>query len=145
MVIMNDLQWAMQPYCVIYYEKFRKVMQRTEKEALKLTFNHETESLPTTKKGLPCVIHLHQFYIVMYSYKLLLCAFIMSHIILITYRYEWTKWDWVHYAGLIPYWLCYEKLLCYRSVCHIWRILRCLTFYKLHIKYLMTIFQNVLW
>ncbi len=34
MVIMNDVEWPMISYCVIYYEKFRKVMQRTEKEAL---------------------------------------------------------------------------------------------------------------
>ncbi len=34
MVIMNDLEWSMLSYYVIYYEKFRKVMQRTEKVAL---------------------------------------------------------------------------------------------------------------
>ncbi len=34
MVIMNDLEWPMLSYYVIYYEKLRKVMQRTEKEAL---------------------------------------------------------------------------------------------------------------
>ncbi len=27
MVIMNDLEWQMLSYYVIYYEKFRKVMQ----------------------------------------------------------------------------------------------------------------------
>ncbi len=31
MVIMNDLEWPMLSYYVIYYEK--KVMQRTKKEA----------------------------------------------------------------------------------------------------------------
>ncbi len=31
---MNDLEWPMLSYYVIYYEKFGKVMQRTEKEAL---------------------------------------------------------------------------------------------------------------
>ncbi len=31
---MNDLEWQMLSQCVIYYEKFRKVMQQTEKEAL---------------------------------------------------------------------------------------------------------------
>ncbi len=31
---MNDLEWPMLSYYVIYYEKLRKVMQRTEKEAL---------------------------------------------------------------------------------------------------------------
>ncbi len=34
MVIMNDLEWPMLSYYVIYYEKFRKVMERTEKVAL---------------------------------------------------------------------------------------------------------------
>ncbi len=34
MVIMNDLEEPMLSYYVLYYEKFRKVMQRTEKEAL---------------------------------------------------------------------------------------------------------------
>ncbi len=32
--IMNDLEWPMFSYYVIYYEKFRKVMQWTEKVAL---------------------------------------------------------------------------------------------------------------
>ncbi len=32
MVIMNDLKWPILSYYVIYYEKLRKVMQRTEKE-----------------------------------------------------------------------------------------------------------------
>ncbi len=30
---MNNLELPMLSYCVIYYEKFKKVMQRTEKEA----------------------------------------------------------------------------------------------------------------
>ncbi len=34
MVIMNDLEWPMLSYYVIYYEKFRKVMKQTEKVAL---------------------------------------------------------------------------------------------------------------
>ncbi len=34
MVIMNDLEWPMLSYYVIYYEKFKKVIQRIEKEAL---------------------------------------------------------------------------------------------------------------
>ncbi len=34
MVIMNDLEWQMLSYYVTYYEKFRKIMQRKEKEAL---------------------------------------------------------------------------------------------------------------
>ncbi len=34
---MNDLEWPMFSYYVIYYEKFKKVMQRTEKEALNMT------------------------------------------------------------------------------------------------------------
>ncbi len=39
MVIMNVLEWPILSYYmyVIYYEKFRKVMQRTEKEALIIT------------------------------------------------------------------------------------------------------------
>ncbi len=37
MVIMNDdLEWPMLSYYVIYYEKFRNVMQWTEKVALRL-------------------------------------------------------------------------------------------------------------
>ncbi len=34
MVIMHDLECPMLSYYVIYYEKFRKVMQQTEKVAL---------------------------------------------------------------------------------------------------------------
>ncbi len=34
MVIMNDLEWPMLSYYVIYYEQFRNVMQWTEKVAL---------------------------------------------------------------------------------------------------------------
>ncbi len=34
MVIMKDLEWPMLSYYVIYYEKFWKVMQQTEKIAL---------------------------------------------------------------------------------------------------------------
>ncbi len=34
MVFMNELEWSMLSYYVIYYEKVRKIMQRTEKEAL---------------------------------------------------------------------------------------------------------------
>ncbi len=34
MVIMNDLEWPMLSYYVIYFERFRKVMQQTEKVAL---------------------------------------------------------------------------------------------------------------
>ncbi len=34
MVIMNDLECSMLSYYVIYYEKFGKVIQLTEKEAL---------------------------------------------------------------------------------------------------------------
>ncbi len=34
-MIMNDIEWSMLSYYVIYYENFKKkVMQRTEKEAL---------------------------------------------------------------------------------------------------------------
>ncbi len=40
MVIMNDLECPMLSYYVIYYEMFRKVMQRTEKEILKLVCQH---------------------------------------------------------------------------------------------------------
>ncbi len=35
MMAMNDLEWPMLSYYLIYYEKFKKVMQRTEKEALR--------------------------------------------------------------------------------------------------------------
>ncbi len=34
MVIVNDLEWPMLSYYVIYYEKFRKSMMQTEKVAL---------------------------------------------------------------------------------------------------------------
>ncbi len=34
-VIMNDLEWLMLSYYVVYYDKFRKIMQQTEKEVLK--------------------------------------------------------------------------------------------------------------
>ncbi len=34
MVIMNDLEQSMDSYYVIYFEKFRKNIQQTEKEAL---------------------------------------------------------------------------------------------------------------
>ncbi len=40
MVIMNNLEWPMISYYVIYYEKFRKVMQQTETEAL--VFNEKS-------------------------------------------------------------------------------------------------------
>ncbi len=40
MVIMNALEWSMLSYYVIYYEKFRKIMQWTEKEALITNSNH---------------------------------------------------------------------------------------------------------
>ncbi len=33
MVIMNDLEWPMLSYYVIYLKKFRKVMQQIEKVA----------------------------------------------------------------------------------------------------------------
>ncbi len=36
MVIMNDLEWLMLSYDVIYYEKVRIVMQRIENVALNL-------------------------------------------------------------------------------------------------------------
>ncbi len=35
----DDLEWPMLSYYVIYYEKFRKVMQQTEKEFLKFDIN----------------------------------------------------------------------------------------------------------
>ncbi len=35
MVIMDDLEWSMLSYYVIYDEKFKKVMHRTERVALK--------------------------------------------------------------------------------------------------------------
>ncbi len=38
MVIMNDLDKPMLSYYVIYYQKFKKVMQQTEKEALSCLF-----------------------------------------------------------------------------------------------------------
>ncbi len=34
MVIMNDLEWPYVSYYVIYYWKFKYIMQQTEKEAL---------------------------------------------------------------------------------------------------------------
>ncbi len=35
-VVMNDLEWQMLSYYVIWYEKFRKVIQQTEKVAFNL-------------------------------------------------------------------------------------------------------------
>ncbi len=37
MVIMNDLEQPIISYYVIYFEKFRKIMQRTEKEAINIS------------------------------------------------------------------------------------------------------------
>ncbi len=34
MVIMNDLEWPMFSYYVLYYKMFRKIKQQAEKEAL---------------------------------------------------------------------------------------------------------------
>ncbi len=39
MVIMNDLEWPMLSYYVIYYEKFKHVMQWAEMEALTFGIN----------------------------------------------------------------------------------------------------------
>ncbi len=36
MVIINDLEWPMLSYYGMYYEKFRKILQRIEKEALSI-------------------------------------------------------------------------------------------------------------
>ncbi len=41
MVIMNDLEQPMFSYYVIYFEKFRKVMQRTEKESIFILKSYE--------------------------------------------------------------------------------------------------------
>ncbi len=46
MEIINDLECPVLSYYVIYYEKFRKVMQRTEKEVLR-----------ETVVGLPALVH----------------------------------------------------------------------------------------
>ncbi len=37
---MNDLEWPMLSYYMIYYEKFRKVMQRTEYDELSIIKYH---------------------------------------------------------------------------------------------------------
>ncbi len=37
-IIMNDLEWPMLSYYVIYYEKFKKVKQQTEKVASKRAY-----------------------------------------------------------------------------------------------------------
>ncbi len=51
MLIMNDLEWPMLSYYVIYNEMFKKVIQRREKEALStMTSNNIdccTSMLPT--------------------------------------------------------------------------------------------------
>ncbi len=39
-MIMNDIEWTMLSYYGIYYEKFKNVMQQTEKVALSLNNNH---------------------------------------------------------------------------------------------------------
>ncbi len=44
MVIMNDFEWPMLSYYVIYFEKFRKIMQWTEKETFKVGFSDSITS-----------------------------------------------------------------------------------------------------
>ncbi len=44
MVIMNDLEWPMFSYHVIYYRKFKNVMQWTQKQALIILFPVQSES-----------------------------------------------------------------------------------------------------
>ncbi len=45
MAIMNDLEWPMLSCYVIYYEKFIKIMQWTEKEALTCILSVKAVSL----------------------------------------------------------------------------------------------------
>ncbi len=45
-MIMNDLEQPMLSYYVIYFEKFRKIMQRTEKEALMEIHEKANQTLP---------------------------------------------------------------------------------------------------
>ncbi len=40
MVIMNDLEWLMLSYYMVYYEKLKRIMQRREKEAWIITVLH---------------------------------------------------------------------------------------------------------
>ncbi len=42
MVIMNDFEWPVFSYYVIYIWKVKKVMQQTEKEALNVIINTKT-------------------------------------------------------------------------------------------------------
>ncbi len=44
MVIMNDVEWPMGSYYVIYYEKLRKIMQWTEKEVLSVPLELDVDS-----------------------------------------------------------------------------------------------------
>ncbi len=48
MVIINDLEWPMLSYYVIYYEKFRKVTKRTEKVALTIKLSHKSNNFMFT-------------------------------------------------------------------------------------------------
>ncbi len=58
MVIMNDLDWPMLSYYVIKYEKFRKVMQRTEKLCLAVCFHLALNWLSTCSWHIPLYIHV---------------------------------------------------------------------------------------
>ncbi len=61
MVIMNDLEWQILSYYVIYYEKFRKVMQQTEKVALiyvLLVDTRETTNIPDDYSRWPAMLEL---------------------------------------------------------------------------------------
>ncbi len=42
MVIMNDLEWPMISYYMIYYEKFNKIMQWIEKAALSIVLGSDS-------------------------------------------------------------------------------------------------------
>ncbi len=53
---MNDLEQPMLSYYVIYFEKVRKIMQQTEKEALH--YNHTSHILLTVTQYYVCCLCL---------------------------------------------------------------------------------------
>ncbi len=60
---MNDLEWSMLSYYVIYYEKFKKVMQRTKKEALKINYVKHKHCLLDSEKQILLATNLKQIHV----------------------------------------------------------------------------------
>ncbi len=92
MGIMNDLEWPMLLYYVIYYEKFRKIIQGTEKEALKciccllphfeyvLTFSLRTFQLFQNVIWHQCILYPRNSSLIFYSITLNLFSITLAQI-----------------------------------------------------------------